>query len=740
MYCSTAPGAPPRGLPDMPPAAAEAESDSASSSSEPAGGDAEPGRRECCFAHGPTGVSVRSASKQPPVGAVVSEVERKAELLGVRTGDCVERINGASVERLPTPEIQSMLDATTKTEVRLTLRAPLNLPRVEARQKQQRPSARVSVCTAGCRSSWRVLRRAVARLGWQEIPHETREASVVWLEHNDPTDGLAPSQTVSRLDALLAACRKAPLSRSLAAWSQELPQDFDFVPKTWILPRDAADLEAHMHAHKCTYIAKPTASSQGKGIVIARKWRDLTQVVREASVDCASREYCVQRYVSRPLLIDGLKFDLRLFLVVTSVVPLRAYLFQEGLGRFCTTPYEIPNDSNVGNATMHLTNFAVNRVAADFAPASAERHMEGSKRSASSVFDSIESSGGPTKAAMWEQLRSIAAKTLTALRPQLIEWYVDKRKALHPAVAKGFQVLGFDVIIDSRYRPRLLEINANSSLSITQPGMEGDARQPEARGSRDCRESRVRERSLSRTRLCPLKQQQRRNSSASMEEVDPRVKTISGLDEQIKTELVCQALLCVAPLPHRKAVRQRRRWLCECEMNYDGYQRAACTGEPLPLSDSGEYYASCHAPRPDAFERCPALVPLDWAAVPAACREHSERHLLLCRTFRAAVARASGQLGRPQLSRMLERVGLIGNTERGCQWDRASADVLLVGLWRTLPRDADGRPCGSCPDFPTFLRILAHLGRALPGRSGDSDITAIRALCQRCPLLLSPAA
>ena len=94
-----------------------------------------------------------------------------------------------------------------------------------------------------------------------------------------------------------------------------------------------------------------------------------------------------QRYLAKPYLIDGLKFDLRIYVLVYGVDPLRVFLYRQGLARFATEEYTGPYGSNLENLTMHLTNYAINKFADNFEfNEDAEKDDVGHKRSLEAVY------------------------------------------------------------------------------------------------------------------------------------------------------------------------------------------------------------------------------------------------------------------------------------------------------------------------------------------------------------------
>jgi len=59
--------------------------------------------------------------------------------------------------------------------------------------------------------------------------------------------------------------------------------------------------------------------------------------------------------------LEGLKFDFRIYVLLAGTDPLRIYLYDEGLARLATEPYQYPNPDNLENMCMHLTNYSINK-------------------------------------------------------------------------------------------------------------------------------------------------------------------------------------------------------------------------------------------------------------------------------------------------------------------------------------------------------------------------------------------
>ena len=102
-----------------------------------------------------------------------------------------------------------------------------------------------------------------------------------------------------------------------------------------------------------------------------------------------NKDIIIQRYLDKPLLLDGIKFDLRVYVVVVGFNPVQAFLYDEGLARFCTARYEAPTQSNYKKAFMHLTNYSINKTNENYVHPGAEDILldnDGTKRTLASLF------------------------------------------------------------------------------------------------------------------------------------------------------------------------------------------------------------------------------------------------------------------------------------------------------------------------------------------------------------------
>ncbi|CAG9333933.1 unnamed protein product [Blepharisma stoltei] len=306
-----------------------------------------------------------------------------------------------------------------------------------------------------------VLEEVASSLGWEtsEDPND-KECDVIWIDgalQPEQLSELKPFQRINHFPGMYAIARKDHLGKNLKTMKGMFPGEYDFFPSTWLIPRDLTDLRNQFIAKlDRTYICKPEASCQGKGIFLTRKLEDIP-------------EHCVvQKYLSKPYLIDGLKFDLRLYVLVASCDPLRVYLHKEGLVRFATEPYIPPTASNLNEACMHLTNYAINKNNPKFIFNHGENdNFAGHKRSFSAFMKYLEQCGEDTNA-MMKKVHDMIIKTLCMVQPLLSHLY----RASHPSEPTScicFQILGFDVFLDYKLRPHLLEVNHTPSFTTDTP-------------------------------------------------------------------------------------------------------------------------------------------------------------------------------------------------------------------------------------------------------------------------------
>lgn len=172
--------------------------------------------------------------------------------------------------------------------------------------------------------------------------------------------------------------------------------------------------------------------------------------------------YVVQQYIDRPHLIDDLKYDLRLYVLVYGVNPLRIYLHQMAFARFCTEAYERPTKRNMKNIYMHLTNYALNKQNEEYEEAEGDDGDEGHKRSLGAILQILDGQGCDTRKFM-DQVKDLIVKTMITGQPNLnFNYKICQPECLDNSMA--FQILGFDILIDSQFKPYLLEVNCSPSF------------------------------------------------------------------------------------------------------------------------------------------------------------------------------------------------------------------------------------------------------------------------------------
>ncbi|XP_019378470.1 PREDICTED: tubulin polyglutamylase TTLL6, partial [Gavialis gangeticus] len=257
-------------------------------------------------------------------------------------------------------------------------------------------------------------------------------------------------QKINHFPGMSEICRKDLLARNMSRMLKLFPKEFNFFPRTWCLPADYGDLQTYSRSRKYkTYICKPDSGCQGRGIFITKSVKDIKP----------GEDMICQLYISRPFIIDKFKFDLRIYVLVTSCDPLKIFVYEEGLARFATSTYSDPSQNNLDDVCMHLTNYSINKHSANFV----RNEDSGSKRKLS-TFNKYMQKHGYDIDQMWLDMEDVIIKTLIAAHP-VIKHNYHTCFPNHTMPSACFEILGFDILLDHKLRPWLLEVNHSPSFS-----------------------------------------------------------------------------------------------------------------------------------------------------------------------------------------------------------------------------------------------------------------------------------
>lgn len=217
-------------------------------------------------------------------------------------------------------------------------------------------------------------------------------------------------------------------------------------PESFVLPGDKKALKAFAAGPDAPalYIVKPVRSSGGQGI----------SVTNDIAASLDRDDVVIQRYLDRPYLIDGCKGHCRIYGLVTSADPLRAYVYSEGIVRIAPEPYD-PRPDAPGGPSMHVTNTALHLedprlvISQD----AAEEDV-GAVRSLSALLSRMDAQGLP-RGQVFGEIKA------------LVEWFVRmlaadgvfaRQAALGPSRAFPPKLFGLDVLLDADGHPWLIEM------------------------------------------------------------------------------------------------------------------------------------------------------------------------------------------------------------------------------------------------------------------------------------------
>ena len=248
------------------------------------------------------------------------------------------------------------------------------------------------------------------------------------------------------------------------------------MPVTYILPNDSEIFDYEFKkSKKNIWIAKPVNMSRGRFIKLIYNNATYKKLCNNEN-NSSSIQYLVSKYLDKPHLLNNKKYDLRIYVAVLSFTPLKIYLYYNGLVRFATEDYV---KNNYDNIFIHLTNYSINKQNPNYknnlkdnkeiieneeVEEDNEQYDDSSKWSLveyRNYFKKEEKEDIFEK--IWKQIEDVVIKTMINVTE------VNSRDLSGNKNNNVFELYGFDIFVDDKFKIWLLEVNVNPSLHCNSP-------------------------------------------------------------------------------------------------------------------------------------------------------------------------------------------------------------------------------------------------------------------------------
>ena len=248
--------------------------------------------------------------------------------------------------------------------------------------------------------------------------------------------------------------RKDLLYKNVSKLKANFPgTKFDFMPISYLLPNEISFLKDEMSKENQLFIIKPVASSQGRGIFLTDNINNIP----------SGFNMIASKYILNPFLINKKKFDLRIYVFVTSIVPLKIYRYDEGLTRFASDDY----NEDINDKCSHLTNYAINKNNKNYIKNSdfEKNDFKSNKWNLKSFKEYLDKNNIKSKD-IFKKIDDIIIKTIISCE-SLLQKAMEKYSTSYNN--NCFELFGFDILLDSFLTPWLMEVNLSPNLHYDAP-------------------------------------------------------------------------------------------------------------------------------------------------------------------------------------------------------------------------------------------------------------------------------